>query len=466
MVINVQPYECNEFRIALIHPTSGAVLTVEGPDGRRRLPRVKIPIYTRVTQRLHRAIDTEWKIRGVVLDYLQSEEAATSSPCAVLELVSEQTPDTLRAVDLCKMTDDLTERERTFILTLLRGECSNSLLRMGWIYEAVKWVEETTGERIHSIAELEQLNAGSGFALLRFPMRSGRSFWLKATGKPLEHEGSVTLCLSRLCPDYIPEVLALRPTWNAWIMPHRGPTCVQLPSEPKRRLRLLECAVTAIAEVQRQTVGREAELLAAGAFDQRVNVQRADSERLFAQIGAAMDRQTSTKVDRIERARLGELHSLFEATCDLLESFEIPATVLHGDLNPGNLLCGANDCQLIDWCEGYIGHPLITLQHLLLFNDTEDTQLKPAWDQHLIDRYLRVMSHVCDPYALDKALHCMPLIAAASAMYGRGTWLHSQLAEVPHRQAWIRTLARHMDRAARDPALLEMLSRHRSVYFG
>jgi hypothetical protein len=67
------------------------------------------------------------------------------------------------------------------------------------------------------------------------------------------------------------------------------------------------------------------------------------------------------------------------------------------------------------------------------------------------------MNEVCNTDALNQSIVCMPLLAAASALYGRGDWLGLPLPDEPQRQAWIRTLARQMERAAREPALLAMV---------
>jgi len=460
MAVNLAAVEPNEYRVAMIDPASGAVLTVKNPNGAAHLPRIQIPANTRVTEYLLKAIQTAWKVRAVVLDYLQSEDGYWR--CAVLELLPGKAPTALCPMDIHEIADDFSDGERASLLSLLGDASTSFLSHMGWIYEAVAWVEKVTGERIRSIFEVEQLNAGARFALVRLPMRSGRSYWLKATGEPNTHEQPITLYLSELCPSHLPEVLAVDPVWNAWIMPDKRITHGQLPTSPRDRLQLLQCAVTAIAEVQRHTAGREADLLAAGAFDQRLNILRADSELLFENIGEAMALQTSTKVPRIHESRLHELNSVFDATCEFVQTLGIPNTILHGDLHAGNVLCGADGCQFIDWCEAYVGHPLVTLQHLLLLNSPEDAQLKSTWDQELIERYQMVMNEVCERSALEQGVLCMPLIAAASTMYGRGAWIRSPLVSIPHQLARIRTLARHMDRAAQEPALLDMLFRDRA----
>ncbi len=454
MAANVPAVEYIEYRVAVIHPASGAVFAVDHGDGSSVLPSVQIPKHTRVTPRLREAIRAAWNIRGVVLDYLRFENSFC--PCAVMELLSVEIPTPLRAVDLHHVTN-LSEREMASLIALLHEESPSSLLRVGWIYEAVAWVEQTTGDRICSISELEQLNAGANFALIRFPMQSGRSYWLKATAHPNHHEQAITSYLSKLSPGCVPEVLAVHPTWNAWIVPDRSAKDWQSPLNEKRRLRLLDRAVGAMAALQRRSIGHVADLLSVGAFDQRLEVLLADSALLFEKIGAAMSLQTSTKVPRIEGLQLHELHEAFDSTCEYLCTLSISNTVLHGDMNSGNVLWGEETCQFIDWSETYVGHPLVTLQHLLLLNCPDNDQLKSKWDRILIERYRVAMRGAIESDAFERAIVCMPMIAAASALYGRGAWLRAPLAETLYRQSRIRTLARYMDRASRDPELQSLI---------
>ena len=455
MAIHAPALECTEYRVVLIHPVSRTLLAVDGA-GKQRLPRISVPANTRVVPCLHNVMVTGWGIHGLVLDFLSLEEG--SSPCAVVELISENAPGAFSTASVEQISEsDLSERERTLLYALLRGETESPFSRLGWIAAAIHWVEQATDATITSMRGIEQFNAGGAFALLRFPMRNGRSYWLKATGEPNAHELPVTLYLSRLCPDHVPEILDVRPAWNAWIMPDKRTTDPMLTADPAQRLALLECAVTAMAELQVRTIGCDTELLAAGGFDQRVGILRADSELLFERIREAMSLQTSTKAPRIEGERLRQLHETFDATCDFVEELAIPAMVLHGDMNAGNVLYDDGRCQFIDWSEAYIGYPLVTLQHLLLLNQPADVQLKTRWDRTLIDRYRAVMSEACGQDAMDQGIACMPMIAAASAMYGRGEWLRSSIANNSHRQVYVRTLARHMDQAARDTALVKLV---------
>ena len=114
-------------------------------------------------------------------------------------------------------------------------------------------------------------------------------------------------------------------------------------------------------------------------------------------------------------------------------------------------------CRFIDWSEAYLGNPLITLQHLLLLNKLENSQIRHSINLLLKQSYARVWAASCDSNALEEGFLYAPILAAASTLYGRGDWLNSTTRNDPRRQSFARTLARYMDRAAREPGLLEAL---------
>jgi hypothetical protein len=123
----------------------------------------------------------------------------------------------------------------------------------------------------------------------------------------------------------------------------------------------------------------------------------------------------------------------------------------------GNILSRGDRCQFIDWCETYVGDPFITLQHLLLLNPIEDHSVKASIEENLKNKYRAVMRRICDAAVIEQGFVCMPLMAAASALYGRGDWLNAGDRPNPQRRTLARTIARYMDRAAREPALLQLL---------
>jgi hypothetical protein len=128
-------------------------------------------------------------------------------------------------------------------------------------------------------------------------------------------------------------------------------------------------------------------------------------------------------------------------------------------MNLGNLVFTENHCQFIDWCEGYVGHPLVTFQHLLLLNPLEDVAVKAWVDDALKEIYVSTMSTICDLQHLTEGFACMAFLAAASALYGRGNWPSVDLRVDSTRLGYARCIARHMDRSAREPAFMKALCR-------
>ena len=451
MTVPATTLETVEYRAVIVVPTSIAVLAQETVDG-YRLPRIFIPLRARPAQQLRKAIQTRWALNVLILEFVKGDDGPTS--CALAELLAPAVGSDFTAISLGLISDsDLSESERSSLVSLLDGKWGSSFSRIGWIDEASSWLETVTGQRITSKGDIEQLNAGGAFALIRFHTEDGADYWMKATGEPNAHELSITSLLSRLCGGYLPKLIATRPDWNAWLMSGGASPIQELPTDPAMLFSLLEDAVESMAELQQRTMGREQDLLKAGAFDQGMDALLAHSDALFSYLQECMQLQTSARVPRIEKGRLLELKQIFKNVCRRLSALGIPNAVVHGDMSLANILRGDGHCQFIDWCETYVGNPLITLEHLLLLNQLTNPDLKEFVVRVLKERYKSKMSKVCDPTAIDEGLIYMPFLAAASASYGRGTWLQTSCREQPHRQAWARTLARHMDRAARCPTL-------------
>lgn len=447
--------ETVEYRLVLIHPVTRTLLAF-GSAGHYCLPRVKIQQWTRPAQQLRKVIENRWGLDVIILDIAMTGDCRT--PCAVAEVATPKSmPDSTDVRIGQILGTELSETERTDIESLLMDKANRPFARIGWIDEARAWIESVTGQSFSSRRDIEQLNAGYGFALLRFRSDDGWDCWLKATGEPNIHELSITSFLSKACGRYLPEFIAARPEWNAWLTSGEGVGITEFPPDPRALSRLLEGAVSSMAELQMKTAGRKLDLLEAGAFDQELSALVTRSEEFFNYLEEAMSRQTSKKVARLGKRRIDQLREIFENICLRVDALGIPSSVLHGDLNPANILVAPGHCRFIDWCETYVGNPLITLEHLLLLNHADDPADKAFIDRVLKDKYRTVLSGISAPEAIDAGVPYMPFLGAFSALYGRGDWLATPLRDDPRRQAYARTLARHMDRAASDPVLLDSL---------
>lgn len=457
MAVEEADLETTEYQVILVRPDSRKVLALDTTGG-YRLPSVRIPQWTRPAEQLRKAIETKLGLQVFVLDFLTAQDGFPL--CAVAELLVPDESTELTSVALNMIaSSELSERNRFDLASLLSGDVHSSVSRVGWIDEAVAWVEAATRRKLPTKNCIEQYNAGGEFALVCFHTTDNSRYWLKATGEPNTHELPVTQLLSEVGAAYLPELIATKPTWNAWLTSGEAARITELPSEPDALFRLLKNAVESMACLQIATVDRGSDLLGAGAFDQGMDVLRRHSEALFDFLEEAMGLQTSAKVPPLAKSQLQEIRSIFEEVCRRTEDLNLPETVVHGDTNRGNVLVNCGHCQFIDWCEAYVGNPLIGLQHLLLMNKMENSELRTDINHGLRETYRAAWSGSCDPAAIEEGFLYAPLLAIASTLYGRGDWLTSAQRYLPHRQSYARSLARHMDRAAREPKLLEALCR-------
>ena len=455
MAVEEETLETMEYRLVLVEPGSRKVLALDGNES-YRLPRVRIPMRARPAEQLGKASKAAWGLDILILDFFPSHDASWS--VAVAQLLSVNASEALSPVAPESIgIGELSEQQRAYLADVLGGHTKSPLSRLGWIDEAVAWLESVTQRKLSSKTSIHQLNAGGAFSLLRFGMEDGRCYWLKATGEPNAHELSVTRLLSELCGDYLPELIASRPSWNAWLTSEEATQVTNLPTDPFKIFQLLEDAVESMAELQARTAGHLSAILSAGAFDQRIEVFQRHSEAVFDYLEEAMGLQISTKVPQLSKSSLRESRTLFEDVCHRMEDLCLPQTIVHGDLNLGNILSGSGQCRFIDWCEAYIGDPLISLQNLLRLNTIDNRGLRIQINQALQRRYRDVWATAFDPMRFENGFPYMEVLAIFSSLLGRGDWLTSPKRNDPRLQSYSRTLARHLDRAVREPELMEAL---------
>ena len=423
-------FETMEFRVVLVDPASSALLVLDTADG-YRLPRVRIPRWLRPAQQLRKEIQVTWGVGVVILEIVMANRGSVSY--VIAEPLMPVTNSDFKAVVASQLLSaELSEREYAELTSLLNGKTKDPFSHVGWIDRAVRWVESATGMKVTSRNEIEQYNAGGGFALVRFPMTGGGNYWLKATGEPSRHEPVVTKLLSELGTGYVPNVIAWRPDWNAVLMSGEARQIGEIPENAAHAFELLQDAVESMARLQMKTGDHRLELLEAGAFDQGMDVLLERTPEVFEYLEEVMGLQTPVNACRLERKRIQEIRSIFEAVCERLQILGIPETIVHGDMNQDNIIAGCRRCQFIDWSEAYVGNCLVTLQHLLLLNRAEDADIRDFMNSVLKQRYLNVWLSAYDSAPFNEALAYMPLLGAVSALYGRGNWLTSAERNDPH----------------------------------
>jgi len=134
-----------------------------------------------------------------------------------------------------------------------------------------------------------------------------------------------------------------------------------------------------------------------------------------------------------------------------VEALGIPDTLLHNDLNRANILFDGERCVIADWSEAGVGNPFLSFERLCRLSAGNPRELRAI--------YSKVWLEHLDPSAIDEVYRLMPLLAMYAYLYGRGDWInHTSTVSLPF-ESCARSLARHMDRAAQSPVLLETLCR-------
>ncbi len=438
--------EKNEYRLVLLPSRTHAVLMQQDDDG-LSLPRLAIPDGTRPAEQLQSAIRKNWNLRAIVLDFLAI--GSKSTPCAVVEILNPVPDTSLLEASIDKIADkDLVPEERGIVEAILAGDVDRRgpFSRVGWVQDAMEWMQSAIGRDVAFTGEIRQLNASGNFALARFATQSGPAYWLKATGQPNTHEFQITRLLAELSPGCIPRRVAEREDWNCWLMEEAG--------RPRESwtLTTLEQAVRAMAHLQHATTDWTSTFLKAGAFDQRIGVLRAHLDELIEYLDQAMTKQVSTKVHPIGSRRLAEIGRILLDACLLIEALGIPESLMHNDVNAGNILFEGEHCVFTDWCEVGVGNPLLSFEYLCLLCPKGEN-----WRPALRNIYKQVWLDHLNEAQIDRAFVLAPLLAILAHFYGRGTWLRSEQRNDPAVQSYARCLARHMDRAAQDRDLLEAL---------
>ncbi len=454
MSVKGQNAKQEEFRVALVLPWLRMVL-VEKHGESNRLPRISIPKQFRVAEQLSGVLQANWAVRSIVLDLLPHSRELPS--CAVIEargLESSVLPEDVMAVSVEDVTEqDLTESERSMVRSILAGDRRDRgpFSRVGWIEEAQAWIRESVIDReVEFNGNVQQLCAGRSSALVRFETMDGSAYWLKATSGRNTHELPTTRFLSRYCPQCLPPFIAARNDWNAWVTEEAGQ-----PLYGALSCNAFEQATQCLAELQITSAAHVEDLLDCGCFDQRMPVLRAHLPAAMQYLKDAMARQTSTKVPRLSTIRLHELGGLIEEATFALEALGVPDALVHNDLNPGNILVDGTRAVFTDWSEACIGCPFLTFRHLQVQAlEADETQ---TWARRIREIYKNHWATCLSESQIERAFALCPPLAIVSYLCGRDpsfTSVHRGLDSV---QSYARSLARHLDRFAQDPAFLEAL---------
>ena len=452
MALTEELVEGDLYRVVLVLPRSKMVLA-ERHNEILRLPRIRIPQWTRIAEQLTNEFLKAWNVRSVLIDVLPG--ALEIPRCAVIEIRS---PDWEFAADgfYEASIDDLDEQEMTTaecvtVQSILAGDAQDRgpFSRLGWIDEAKEWVRENVSDHAFQFSDdTRQLNAGGSFSLIRFGTLKDPAYWLKATGEPNRHELSVTAHLAKISPELIPPLVATREDWNAWAMEEVGSSLAHSVS-----LITIKLAGSGLAELQKQTVGQADELFRSGCLDQRLDLLSNDLSEVFQYLKKMRPQKESEDLPELDLVSYSRLEDILREAIDRMKALNIPDTVTNNDLKLANILSDGHRCVFTDWCHAYVGNPFLAFQHVHTYLLRRLPDLAIPF-QHSYSATWRTQLSVAQ---VDDAFSLSPLLAPYAYLHGQGIERIARRVEEPNFQRFCRRLMLHMWRVANDTQFLGVL---------
>ena len=358
----------------LLVSRDGKQILLEKQNENWSLPRIEIPTQERIAANINRVIRRDLRILVISLYPVvpADSDALTGNlyhAVAVLPRNSDPLPG-----NKWKSISSLSERSfsrpldfsaiRAFGTGLERKEIARGtepFLRPDWFTDATRWIADTL--RPHALrltGSFEQFNADSIFSLIRFETNCG-AVWFKAVGAHNSREFPITLALAKLCPAQLPTILASKSEWRAWLAADASGVCLRTTCAPH----LWEDAAANLAQLQILSVSTSGVMRSAGARDLASASLRLQAESFFSYVASSQALRPEASVPTLVSEEIEDIKSAVQNSLLHLEAIDLPDTIGHMDLNPGNIFSTDRGCVFLDWAESYVGNPFFSLEYLL-----------------------------------------------------------------------------------------------------
>jgi len=450
-----RPVSHDPYRILLLR-NEGAELLVAGERPPFTLPCVAIPRWDRVAENVTAAVKKRYGLSAICLfapalsvtttdtdpplyQVMETNDARITGPGETHWLPLSSIADQCFAdeQDLVAVTDTLRQ-----ISEFKNGEAMGPFGRPGWIKELTSWVQhEVQPYGFRLSGEFRQLNASPTFALLRL-QTNGPALWFKAVGGPNQREFPVSVALARLFPEFVPEVIATHSTWKGWLTSEVAGS----PLDQVRDACAWERAAQTLAELQIASLGKTDQLLGAGCRDLRATSLLRWVDPFMEVMTQLMEQQRKTPPSVLGKEEMRKLGRQVKHALTAWAQSNVPDTLGHLDLNPGNILASVDQCIFLDWAEAYVGPPFLTFQYLIEhLRQTKEPSLMGS--QFLADYYFSNWLGCVSPVAVTSAQRLMPLLAVFACATA-SNWTEALFSRDKRFRGYLRSLTRRMQREA------------------
>jgi len=451
MAINVQP-EANTdpWRILLFGQRGDALLVLRSPRG-FRLPELRIPRGQRVAPNLNAEAKRQWNLPTVCLmplnvscgdDGRRYHAMEVCQPEALSRIAPHFMPmSKVKENSFADPQDYEATRQGMGLDKGILGKDGGPFCGFGAFTRISAWVAEQLepyGLRLDGT--FRQMQATASFSLVRFQTNRD-AVWFKATGKPNRREFPLTLELGAHFPSYVPVSLAARPEWNAWLAFEADGRDLWSSVGPGAWLQ----AADSLAGLQIASTSWLPQIRDAGAHDARLETLLNKTVPFFSAMEGIMEMQAkpSPRRLRVQEVRLVQ-QRVVEALLEM-EVAEVPDTLNHLDLNPGNVFVGSCKSTFLDWAEATVGNPFFSSEYLRQ-HFLKAVCAGQELEESFVQSYLKRWNSILPGKAIETMLRVVPLVAiyafAASALpwQDRNVYCRSDIA------AYFRSLVRRMFR--------------------
>jgi hypothetical protein len=316
-------------------------------------------------------------------------------------------------------------------------------VKLGWFKEFRDWIEAALDNQgLHLSQGFQQVSASPSFSLVRCET-DGPAVWFKAVGKPNLREFHISSLLAERFPRFVPRFLGSRPEWHAWVSEEIVGTTLNEVKDISR----WQIAAARLADLQLASRTEVAPFLSAGAHDLRITGLCDLVNPFFRVMRDLMKRQKKIPPAVLNEFELTILEERVLEALALLKELDIPSSLGHLDLNPGNVIVSSDDCRFLDWAEGYVGPPFLTLEYLLE-HYRRTTEIGGALDRDISQIYYKRWEDRVPPDVLVKARAVGPLVAVFAYAVADEAWMQPEQLEEQKNAGYLRSLARRMWREA------------------
>lgn len=239
--------------------------------------------------------------------------------------------------------------------------------RRRWFDIASTWIEEQIDRLGYTLTgPIEQFQSWSISCVLRAKTDAGFVYFKQAAKLPIfGDEPSVTAGLAELYPEHIPAPLAIDHERGWMLLKDFGKEMGNKVSSE-----IQNAMFRTFAQIQIDAVKHVNDLLAVGCLDRRLDKLSMHLDSLLS------DTEMLSKLNEGEIKQLHDLAPRLKEMCNALVTYDVPQTLVHGDLHWWNVAYHDNNLIFFDWTDSCIAHPFLDM--INIFGEESATK-KQRW---------------------------------------------------------------------------------------